>query len=64
MPAAGDLAAEAVLGDELFETSWGLRRGAGDGARTRDIQLGRKDATAPAVRVFNKALDASMAHFL
>ena len=32
--------------------------------RTRDIQLGRKDATAPAARVFKKALDASMAHFL
>jgi hypothetical protein len=36
----------------------------GDGARTRDIPLGRKDATARAVRVFKKALDASMAHFL
>jgi len=38
--------------------------GAGDGTRTRDIQLGRKDANAQAVRVFRKALDASMAHFL
>ena len=38
--------------------------GAGDGARTRDIQLGRKDATARAMRVFKKALDAGMAHFL
>ena len=36
--------------------------GAGDGTRTRDIQLGRKDANAQAVRVFRKALDASMAH--
>jgi len=41
-----------------------LRSGAGDGARTRDIQLGRKDATARALRVFKKALDADMAHFL
>ena len=32
--------------------------------RTRDIQLGRKDATARAMRVFKKALDAGMAHFL
>ncbi len=38
--------------------------GAGDETRTRDIQLGRKDATARPVRVFKKALDASMAHFL
>jgi hypothetical protein len=64
MPVAGDLAAEAVLGDELFETSWGLRRGAGDGARTRDIQLGRKDGTARTVPVFRRDLAASMAHFL
>ena len=37
---------------------------AGDETRTRDIQLGRKEATARAVRVFRKALDARMAHFL
>jgi hypothetical protein len=42
----------------------GEQSGAGDETRTRDIQLGRKDATARAARVFRKALDASMAHFL
>jgi hypothetical protein len=38
--------------------------GAGDETRTRDIQLGRKEATARAGRVFKKALDSGMAHFL
>jgi hypothetical protein len=35
-----------------------------DRTGTRDIRLGRKHATARAVRVFRKALDASMAHLL
>jgi hypothetical protein len=49
---------------ELIATRGSPGNGAGDETRTRDIQLGRKDATAQAVRVFKKALDASMAHFL
>jgi hypothetical protein len=31
---------------------------------SHQVPLGRKDATARAVRIFKKALDASMAHFL
>jgi hypothetical protein len=61
----GRIQAEPPSGSERSDKLVAVKRnGAGDGTRTRDIQLGRKDATAPAVRVFNKALDASMAHFL
>jgi hypothetical protein len=45
----------------LAETATQLQTdtGARDDPRTRDLALGRKDATARAVRVFRKALDAS-----
>jgi hypothetical protein len=52
----------STFGGRAKDVSWPGT--AGDETRTRDIQLGRKDATARAVRVFKEALDASMAHFL
>jgi hypothetical protein len=41
-----------------------LRRGAGDGTRTRDIQLGRKGGREERGAYSEKALDADLAHFL
>jgi len=71
-PALSEARWQALATPEEFSTTlvaYSKRVGdgvvrAGDGTLTRDIQLGRKDATAQAVRVFKKALDASMAHFL
>jgi hypothetical protein len=59
-------AIRAGLGEQLWRVALAgrLTRGATDGPPARDVQLGRKEGTARPPRVFRKALDADMAHFL